>query len=271
MANEWSEDELKASVDAYLQMLQHERAKTPYTKTTVYRDLSTRFGRTAKAFEYRMQNISHLMLLMGWEWIPGLKPAPHVGAGVSRRLLQILKSTAQRQSSVFNRASSELRVQALIAQAKDGELSWPFPRDIDPDEFGFTPEDENSLDEDFKKASATVAGRKPLSHAPAGVAKPTVVVTTVQQYSRDSAVVDWVLSRAKGICECCKQPAPFAGKDGTPFLEVHHVRQLADEGSDRLSNAVAVCPNCHRRLHCGIDADDVREKVYRNVSELRRE
>ncbi|MGE8574311.1 MAG: HNH endonuclease signature motif containing protein [Burkholderia contaminans] len=27
--------------------------------------------------------------------------------------------------------------------------------------------------------------------------------------------------------------------------------QLADGGEDTTENAVAVCPNCHRRAHCG--------------------
>jgi 5-methylcytosine-specific restriction protein A len=40
-------------------------------------------------------------------------------------------------------------------------------------------------------------------------------------------------------------------KDGMPYLEVHHVKQLKDGGSDRIDNAVALCPNCHRKAHYG--------------------
>jgi hypothetical protein len=38
----------------------------------------------------------------------------------------------------------------------------------------------------------------------------------------------WVLATAKGFCEACANQAPFFADDGSPFLEVHHVKMLAD-------------------------------------------
>jgi 5-methylcytosine-specific restriction endonuclease McrA len=31
----------------------------------------------------------------------------------------------------------------------------------------------------------------------------------------------------------------------------HHVKQLAHGGEDTVENAIAVCPNCHRKAHHG--------------------
>ena len=45
-------------------------------------------------------------------------------------------------------------------------------------------------------------------------------------------------------------------KDNSPFLEAHHIKQLAKGGLDTISNAVAVCPNCHRELHYGIKKNE---------------
>jgi len=71
-------------------------------------------------------------------------------------------------------------------------------------------------------------------------------------YRRNADVIVAVLNRAQGICERCGKNAPFFRKsDGTPFLEVHHRRQLADGGEDTTENALALCPNCHRELHHG--------------------
>ena len=42
---------------------------------------------------------------------------------------------------------------------------------------------------------------------------------------------------------------PFLKINGARYLEVHHLKRLADGGSDTIENAVAVCPNCHRELH----------------------
>jgi 5-methylcytosine-specific restriction protein A len=77
------------------------------------------------------------------------------------------------------------------------------------------------------------------------------VVTEV--YVRNADVVAAVLCRAAGVCERCDQPAPFMRKkDGTPYLEVHHRKQLAHGGEDTVENTNALCANCHRQLHHGV-------------------
>lgn len=68
------------------------------------------------------------------------------------------------------------------------------------------------------------------SPPPKGAKQPKTVDVVVTQHVRDPAVRAWVLNQAAGTCECCQLPAPFETVDG-PFLEVHHVRLLADNGS----------------------------------------
>ncbi|MEH6672230.1 HNH endonuclease [Halopseudomonas sp.] len=77
--------------------------------------------------------------------------------------------------------------------------------------------------------------------------------------------------QAKGSGECCEKPAPFVSAVGEPFLEVHHVKKLAEQGSDTTSNAVALCPNCHRALHYGSHAKELIEGLYARITRLRRE
>lgn len=84
---------------------------------------------------------------------------------------------------------------------------------------------------------------------------PAKVLTLAQVYARNPDVVAEVLVRANGICEVCRKPAPFhRAKDGSPYLEVHHKTQLSAKGEDTVENAIAVCPNCHRRAHFGEQA-----------------
>lgn len=68
-------------------------------------------------------------------------------------------------------------------------------------------------------------------------------------YVRNADVVAQVLIDAQGICLRCEKTAPFKRKDGTPFLEVHHVVPLSEGGLDTVENARAICPNCHREAH----------------------
>lgn len=86
VGDEWSEGELKAAVVAYLDMQVKDRTGTPFVKTHYYNELAAKFGRTAKSFEYRMQNISYVLSLMGRNWLTGLKPAKNVGLKVATRI-----------------------------------------------------------------------------------------------------------------------------------------------------------------------------------------
>ena len=84
-------------------------------------------------------------------------------------------------------------------------------------------------------------------------AKPETIETAVQIFKRNPDVVAEVLFRANGKCELCGCKAPFIRKkDNTPYLEVHHRDPLSSGGPDTVDNALALCPNCHRKIHFGI-------------------
>lgn len=82
--------------------------------------------------------------------------------------------------------------------------------------------------------------------------KPEQIQVVVTVFKRNPDVVAEVLFQADGRCQCCGKPAPFnRTKDGSPYLEVHHRKRLADGGEDSVENAIALCPNCHRQQHFG--------------------
>jgi len=82
------------------------------------------------------------------------------------------------------------------------------------------------------------------------ITKKRTIIT--EYYIRDPSIVATRLFRAKGICEICKNKAPFNRKStGIPYLEVHHIVPLHSGGKDSIKNTVALCPNCHREAHFG--------------------
>jgi 5-methylcytosine-specific restriction protein A len=106
-----------------------------------------------------------------------------------------------------------------------------------------------------KKASALSLDELK-SRASKSQTKPGSRIATTTTYQRDPNVVNYTLKRANGMCELCEQPAPFNKRNGEPYLEVHHVEQLSNGGSDTIENAVALCPNCHRKMHSlGLQSD----------------
>ena len=78
-------------------------------------------------------------------------------------------------------------------------------------------------------------------------------------YNRSAEVVRITKSRANGKCELCNKPAPFNDKKGYPYLEAHHIKWLSDGGEDSTDNTVALCPNCHTKLHVLESKEDVEK------------
>lgn len=76
-------------------------------------------------------------------------------------------------------------------------------------------------------------------------------------FIRSSEVVKKTKIRADGICQLCKLPAPFTDKKGNPYLEAHHIIWLSRGGEDSTNNTVALCPNCHTRMHVLDRQEDV--------------
>lgn len=86
---------------------------------------------------------------------------------------------------------------------------------------------------------------------------PKETTTTVVQRVRDPYIAEYARRRANGICQLCGVPAPFNRADGTPYLESHHIEWLSNGGADSVSNTVALCPNCHRKMHIVGDPEDI--------------
>jgi 5-methylcytosine-specific restriction protein A len=227
---DWSDVELAAAVETYLQMLRLELAGKPYNKAEFNRIL--RAGplgqRTKASIEFRMQNISATMYDLRMPRIAGYLPAKNVGSSVKARIRQVLE----------NAGIEEFRAYV------------PTPDPVELEE------------------RVRALQKNPPAIAPPGSRQPQQVSTTSTTYVRDPAVKVWVQNLAKGHCEGCGEQAPFLGADGLPYLEVHHVMPLAKNGSDRISNAVALCPNCHRRCHYGKDREEYKLMLYEKIPRL---
>ncbi len=81
-------------------------------------------------------------------------------------------------------------------------------------------------------------------------------------YRRKSAAIkEYAKRRANGHCEGCHAKAPFMTKQDEPYLEVHHIRRLTDNGPDHPDSVVALCPTCPRRAHYASDGSTYNEKL----------
>lgn len=108
--------------------------------------------------------------------------------------------------------------------------------------------------------------KQTLKEPPKGNIEPQRLFKSVEQFERDTKVVAFAEKRANGICELCRQPAPFVTFTGRPFLEIHHIVPLGDGGKDVVENVAALCPNCHRMCHFGEEI----EQYASDLAKMRR-
>jgi len=84
-------------------------------------------------------------------------------------------------------------------------------------------------------------------------------------YERNPYIAEIAKRRAKGVCQLCKNPSPFNDKQGRPYLEEHHIIWLSKGGQDSMNNVVALCPNCHAKMHNSfvdeLTIDELNEKA----------
>ena len=72
-------------------------------------------------------------------------------------------------------------------------------------------------------------------------------------------MAEYTKRRANGICQLFEEIAPFKDKKGNPYLENHHIIWLANGGEDTIENTVALCPNCHHKMHSLNLKEDVKK------------
>jgi len=83
---------------------------------------------------------------------------------------------------------------------------------------------------------------------------------------RSGIIKLYALARSEGNCEACDEPAPFIRrKNGEPYLEVHHIKELSQGGTDSILNVAAICPNCHARVTHGDDASMYNQSIFYKI------
>lgn len=228
----WTDQELEASVDAYLKMLGLEQSGQTFKKSVENQLL--RKGplskRSASSVEYRMQNISAVMEQMDLPRIVGYVSAKNIGTKIGGRIREIL---IDRNAEAFRKSTKQTSPATIFR-----------PVELKPSK---------------------------LNDAPEGILNPSRTSSASTKLARTLRIKNWVLNQSSGVCEGCDQAAPFLRPDGLPYLEVHHVKHLANHGSDEASNAVALCPNCHRRCHHSSDREDFTASLYTKVKRLKSE
>lgn len=87
-------------------------------------------------------------------------------------------------------------------------------------------------------------------------------------HNRSDIIKTYALTRSNGKCEGCDSNAPFLKHNGQPYLEVHHLIELSNDGQDIPTNVIALCPNCHARVTYGKDGKPYNNQLIKKVLDI---
>lgn len=91
--------------------------------------------------------------------------------------------------------------------------------------------------------------------------------SSVLRRERSSDVKTITVDRANDKCDLCGGTT-FLLPSGHMFLECHHLVYLSNAGADAIYNTVALCPNCHRKMHLGLkkEVDESFDELLQKVN-----
>ena len=96
----WTAEEAYATVDAYLQYWLGDPGDWE-TKVDIYRDLHRRYpARSEKAFEFKFQNVSGALYVLGLDYMPGLQPRVNFQAQVLDIVAAYLEAHPEIRSAI---------------------------------------------------------------------------------------------------------------------------------------------------------------------------
>lgn len=149
--------------------------------------------------------------------------------------------TVSRTGSITKLTDSQWERLKWIIHSKNPQL-YPNAKAPDKEEL------EKEFEEEVKKQmQLPLTQLENLAKKKSSKATATSSYSTV--YKRNAIIAAYTKKRANGVCQLCGKPAPFDDVNGEPYLECHHVIWLSKGGMDSIDNCVALCPNCHRKMH----------------------
>ena len=186
--------------------------------------------------------------------------------GVSVYLFEVLETRKYTFTGEVELVSPPYQEVQEDVEGKDRKV-WMFPLTfVEGQHLRPIPVDKVKSLEAVRERKLSKLDRQELIHRAKQAAKlPGSRAVVAKQYQRNEYVAEEARRSAQGVCQLCHQSAPFANKTGQPYLEVHHVVWLARGGEDSLQNTVALCPNCHRKMHVLDNDDDKKQLLSRLI------
>jgi hypothetical protein len=116
MPNDWSREEVEATVADYLAMLASELAGVPYNKAAHRRDLARQLdNRSEQAIEFKHANVSAVLIDLGFPYISGYKPR----SNYQQLLYEVVSERLAADPQLLNVAAADADQPIVVPEVDD--------------------------------------------------------------------------------------------------------------------------------------------------------
>src|SRR6185437_11096406 len=116
MPNDWSREEVEATVADYLAMLSAELTGVPYNKAMHRRELMKLLNnRSEQAIEFKHANISAVLIDLGFPYIAGYKPR----SNYQQLLYDVVSDRLAENPRLLNVAAADAVLPIVVPEADD--------------------------------------------------------------------------------------------------------------------------------------------------------
>ncbi len=134
MAEDWSRDEVEATVADYFDMLEKELRGSDYNKSEHRRSLASLLnGRSDGAIERKHQNISAILIELGFVYISGYKPLRNY----QQRLFEVVSDRLGANRTLTDIVRQQVTDPAPVPTVEDILAAWAEPPAGDPARGGY--------------------------------------------------------------------------------------------------------------------------------------
>jgi len=155
--------------------------------------------------------------------------------------------------------NQDIQVYNLLNQSEDSKLDNWIVKLIDKEEEDLEPSDKERkvVNEEIAEARTREELEKILKNIEDRNKhmEPQTRRRISRAIARNPKIALLIKERANYRCELCDEPG-FEKRDGTRYVEVHHIEELGKSGLDIPSNMMCVCPRCHRIIHYGSEDEN---------------
>lgn len=114
VGSDWKQEENESTVREYFQLFVSDISGNKINKTSSYRKLSQKFGRSQSAYEFKMHNISAVLVRLGWPHLRGLAPLGNYQGSLE---IEVARQIQELTDSDISALETSNKVDANIGKA----------------------------------------------------------------------------------------------------------------------------------------------------------